>query len=731
MKIIEILIEHASHSLNRPFSYIYNGDKKVEPGFRVLVNFNNQELVGYVLSVKEVASSKEELEEDLGFEISEIQDVLDTAPLLNNELLKLADKICEYYLAPKISVLQTMLPKSLSPKKSALKGPKVSYEQYLVVIDDNEEDLTGKQIEILRYLKEEDKVLKKEIKSPSIISKLIEKGRIKVVYEEKRRLKLPEYQMDTPKELTIDQMKVINDFKNSTKSHYLLQGVTGSGKTEVYLQLAFDFLSKGKSVLMLVPEISLTPMMTKYFLRRFNNKVAILHSELTPAEKYDEYRKIASGEVKIVVGARSAIFAPLKDLGLIILDEEHVESYKQDNAPFYRAREVAIMRCEITGAKLLMGSATPSLETRIRADKGVYQLLRLDKRINNRELPKTTIVNMMDFNNIDRDSYIFSHRLRESISEVLAKKQQVILLLNRRGFSTHVSCRKCGRVYKCPDCGIALTYHKKSNLLKCHHCDHVEVLGDNCPDCGSKYLMKTGFGTERIEEEVNRLFPEAKTLRLDSDSAKIRTKVSQVVTAFGNKEADILIGTQMIAKGHNFPDVTLVGIVLADIGLNMPSFRSSERVFQLITQAIGRSGRKEKVGEAIIQTYEPNHFAITYAARQDFERFYAKELEFRKLQQYPPYTLLCSVNISSKNEDLAVRTIYQISETLKENLGDNATILGPITPYISYNGNTYKRSLLLKFKKSPLVRKELEDILKALSNKSQISININFDPYDF
>jgi primosomal protein N' (replication factor Y) len=732
MKIVEVLIEHASHSLNRPFSYIYNGSKNIVSGVRVLLDFNFQELVGYVLNVKESNKTKEELEEELGFSLSEIKDVIDDSPLLSDELLSLADEISKYYLAPKISVLQAMLPKSLSPRKSSLKAPKIAYDQYLEVKDDAEDDLTAKQIEVLRMIKEEGLVLKKEIKSISIVNKLIEKGKLEIKLKEKRRLKLPEYNMDTPKDLTIDQMKVIDEFNNSSDLYYLLQGVTGSGKTEVYLRLSFEYLSKGKSVLMLVPEISLTPMMMEYFIKRFNNKIAILHSELTPAEKYDEYRKIASGEVKIVVGARSAIFAPLKDLGLIILDEEHVETYKQDTLPFYHAREVAIMRSKLTGAKLIMGSATPSLETRIRADKKIYHLLRLNKRINNKPLPKTTIVNMLDYKNFDRESSIFSYKLRESISNVLAKNQQVILLLNRRGFSTNVTCRKCGKVFKCPDCGIALTYHKKSNMLKCHHCDHIEVLEDNCPDCGSKYLMKTGFGTEKVEEEVKRLFPNVRTLRLDSDSAKIRSKVAKVVTAFGNKEADILIGTQMIAKGHNFPDVTLVGIVLADIGLNMPSYRSSERVFQLVTQAIGRSGRSDKVGEAIIQTYAPSHYAITLAARQDYETFYLKEMGFRKLQKFPPYTLLCSVNIASKNEELAVRTIYQISETLKQNLIDeDVIILGPITPYIPYEGNSYKRSLLIKFKKSDIVKKELEKILASLINKTQISITINFDPYDY
>ena len=679
MKIVNLLIEHANNSLNRPFSYVYKKEKKVEPGFRVLVNFNEQELVGYVLSVADTDKTTEELEEEWGFEVKEIVDVLDKEALLNDELLTLADHVSDYYLAPKISVLQSMLPKSLSPKKSALKGPKIAYDQYLVLLDASEEDLIAKQIEILRLVSEEGRVLKKEVKSPSIIEKLIEKRRIKIELVERRRLKLPKYELDTPKELTEEQKKVITEFLSSDDLIYLLQGVTGSGKTEVYLQLSFEYLKQNKSVLMLVPEISLTPMMTEYFMKRFNNNVAILHSELTPAEKYDEYRKIASGEVKIVIGARSAVFAPIQNLGLIILDEEHVESYKQENVPFYHAREVAMMRAKLNKCKLLMGSATPSLETKAKADSGRYHLLKLTKRVNERPLPKTTIVNMLDYHNIDRDSYIFSHKLRDSISEILAKKEQAILLLNRRGFSTHVSCRKCGHVFKCPDCGIALTYHKKSGMLKCHHCDHIEVLEENCPECGSKYLMKTGFGTERIEEEVNRLFPEARVLRLDSDSAKIRSKVSKVVTSFANKEADILIGTQMIAKGHNFEDVTLVGIVLADIGLNMPSYRSHERVFQLITQAVGRSGRANKKGEAIIQTYAPDHYAITMAARQDFELFYTKEIGLRKIQHFPPFSYLCSVNISSKNEEIAVQTIYQICETLRQKINDNNGITNKLT----------------------------------------------------
>lgn len=731
MKLLQILIEHASHSLDRPFSYAYKGDKKIDVGFRVLVNFNSSELVGYVIECEETSKNIEQLEDELGFEISEIQDILDESPLLNNELLLLADRMSEYYLAPKISVLQTMLPPSLNIRRGALKAPKIAYDKYLKVVDDSEDNLTGKQIEILRLIKQNGEVLKREIKSVSIVDKLIELGRIEVVLKEKRRLKLPDYEIEQPRSLSEEQKLAIDEFNNSDKKIFLLEGVTGSGKTEVYLRLSEQVLSMGKSVIMLVPEISLTPMMTRYFLKRFKDNVAILHSELTPSEKYDEYRKIAKGDAKIVVGARSAIFAPVRNLGLIIMDEEHVESYKQDTLPFYHAREVAIFRSEISGAKFLMGSATPSLETRARAHKNIYHLLKLTKRINNQPLPKTTIVNMLDYTNIDRNSYIFSFKLRQSIEKVLQNKEQAILLINRRGFSTHVSCRNCGYTFKCPTCGIALTYHKSEGLLKCHHCDYVEVVKDNCPECGSKYLMKTGFGTERIEEEVNRLFPEARTLRLDSDSARVRTRVSKIVNAFENKEADILIGTQMIAKGHDFGNVTLVGIVLADIGLNMPNYRSSERAFQLITQAVGRCGRQDKKGEAVIQTYSPNHYAITMAARQNYEVFYSKEMGMRKLQNYPPYCYLCSITLSGRSEEKVIEAIYRVVDDLNSKLNDQAQVLGPITPYISFEQNIYKRSILIKYKNMDLVRDVLKQIISTLKRKSTINIAVNIDPYNF
>ena len=731
MQIVRVLIEYANRTLNRPFSYFYKGSTKIQKGVRVLVNFNHRDVVGYVIDVEETDKTVSEIEEQSGYQLNEIVSIVDQTPLLDEELLALLDEVSSYYLAPKISVLQAMLPPSLSPRRSSLKAPKIAYDQFYEIVDDNEEGLTNKQIELLRFIKQEGRVLKRDIKSKSVAEKLLEADRIKIVKEEKRRLNIPDFEYEEPPALTDDQKAVIKEFNDSNDAVYLLEGVTGSGKTEVYLSLSEQVLKQGKSVLMLVPEISLTPMMVEYFLHRFKDDVAILHSDLTPAEKYDEYRKIAKGECRVVVGVRSAIFAPLKNIGLIILDEEHTESYKQDTLPFYHAREIAIMRGRYNKAKVLLASATPSLESRARGQKGVYHMLYLKKRINNQKLPSTRIVNMLDYNNIDRESYIFSHALRDSLHQVLARNEQAILLINRRGFSTHVNCRSCGHVFKCPTCGIALTYHKSDNMLKCHHCDYVEPYPEVCPECGEKHLLKTGFGTERIQEEVERLFPSARTLRLDSDSAKNKSKIPETIEAFRKKEADILIGTQMIAKGHDFPDVTLVGIVLADIGLSMPSFRSNERAFQLITQAIGRSGRKEKPGLAIIQTYMPSHYAITFAARQDYELFYRKEMEMRKLQFYPPYAYLTSVTVRGRNEETVVENTYHIVDFLNDEFYESAQILGPTTPYIPIDMGFHLRSILIKYRDPEKAHKILEKMIDIFGGNSQFELFINVDPYNF
>lgn len=731
MKIVDVLIERKIQSLNRPFSYVAKDDALIEVGERVLVPFNNKNIVGYVINVTKSDKSIAELEKEFGYKLFEIRKIIDEKPLLTPELILLANEIKNYYLAPYISILQAMLPLSLKPTSSSLKGPKIAYEYFVKIVSDNEDNLTPKQIELLRLVKNNGEVNKKDIKSPSILKKLIDNNHLQIIKKEKKRLVINATKEQKNFVLTNEQNQAIESVLHSKQNVTLLQGITGCGKTEIYLSLAEKVIETGKNVLILVPEISLTPIMVNNVYSRFNEKVAILHSGLTNAERYDEYRKILNKEVNVVVGTRSAVFAPLDNIGLIIIDEEHSESYKQDNLPYYHAREVAIMRSKINNAKVLLGSATPSFESKTKAMKGIYNFVKIDKRINKLKLPETVIVDMSKSMNLSRDSYLFSKPLISAINEALARKEQIILLLNRRGYSTYVSCRKCGHIFKCPNCDIALTYHKNDKMLKCHHCGHVELMSEYCPECGSNYIAYTGFGSEKIVSEVNRLFPSARVLRLDSDVSEVKGNIKKAIDSFSQYEADILVGTQMIAKGHDFPRVTLVGIVLADVGLSLPSFRSSERVFQLITQAIGRSGRSDLSGKAIIQTYLPNHYSILLASKQNYDAFFNYEMRIRHIQQYPPFSFLLSIEVSAKNEEYVILAANDIVNNLNSKLKDEATILGPVAPYIAYQNNTYKRLILIKYKNSDKIKQEINKLLETFKFNNVVNVKINVDPYDF
>ena len=730
MKIIKLLIERSVFSLDRPFTYLYDGFESINVGYRVLVPFNKgKPVIGYIIEIQDSNKSKEEIEKETGFSLSYILQIIDDKPLINDELMELANQISSYYISPLISVLQTMLPSSLKPRRSALKGPKIAYDKYLVALDNDVHKLTAKQFEIYSLIKNSDKVLKREIKSPSIIKKLIEEKYLKEILIEKTRLQLPNVEKEQPKKLNDVQKKAFDSIINTDKTVSLLQGVTGSGKTEVYLALSNYYISQGKSIIMLVPEISLTPVMCSYFLKRFSNNVAILHSELSDGEKYDEYRRIAKGEVKIVVGTRSAIFAPLKNIGLIILDEEHVESYKQENVPCYHAREIAIMRANYNHAKVVLGSATPSLESKARAIKNIYNHVIINKRFNEKELPNTEIIDMSNYANMSRESSIFSVQLINKLKKVIENKEQAILLINKRGYSNSIFCRSCGKVIRCPDCGIPLTYHKNNNILKCHHCDYTMYKPPVCPSCKSKYLSTNGFGTEKIVDELYKLFPNIKVLRLDSDVGQIKNNIAKTLKSFANLEADVLVGTQMIAKGHDFPNVTLVGVVSADIGLSLPTYRSSERVFQLITQAVGRAGRKDKLGSAIIQTFNPNHYAITCSSKQDYEQFFLQEMQIRKQTQYPPYVNLISLDVSALTERYVEEIANSIKDRiLKQNI-ENVTILGPVQPYIAKENGKYHRIIILKTKNNDIIKAFIKDLLNSLKGLSQVNIKVDIDPY--
>lgn len=726
MKVYEVLIEYSTSKLDRLFSYVYDGE--INLLCRVIVPFAHKDICGVVINIIDFQGNELDYKNKTGFELKKIKKVIDKTPLLNEELNNLTKEISEYYYAPRISVFLAMLPPSLKPSLSSQNKPTIAYEQFIKAKDNVDYDnLTLKQADLLMKIINEK--VKKSDCSPSILNQLIKKDKVEIYNVEKQRLNLNKVEKKEKLTLNDEQLICYNSILNDDKDIFLLEGVTGSGKTEVYMQVAEKIIENKQKVIMLVPEISLSYQMVQRFQERFS-RIAILHSKLTPGQRYDEYRRIKNGEVDIVIGARSAIFAPLDNIGLIIIDEEHSETYKQDDQlPFYNALDVAKMRQKYHSLKIVLGSATPSLETKSRALKGLYKQLYLTKRINNLPLPKVQVVDMSDKTNIDKESVLISKPLKEAIQERLNNHEQTMLLVNRRGYSPYVSCRKCGNVMKCPNCQVALTYHYETNRLVCHHCEFNIPMVHECPKCGSNKMFKGGFGTEKIELEIKKLFPNIRTLRLDSDISKKKNATNEVLNKFQNNEADILIGTQIIAKGHDFSNVTLVGIVLADIGLAIPSFRANERTFSLITQAIGRSGRS-KNGEAIIQTYLKNNFVIKTSSKQDYLSFYATEIALRKAMQNPPYTFLALLVVSGNKEEDVIDVIEEVNRYLKSKLENNAILIGPGDMFIKKYQNQYRRKIIIKYKDFSLIKPCLDDLSLFFNKKNNLKLIININPYE-
>ncbi len=540
----------------------------------------------------------------------------------------------------------------------------------------------------------------------------------------------------TPKQLTPEQQRAVEQIdqaitaKNATT--FLLEGVTGSGKTEVYLQAIAHALSQGRSALMLVPEISLTPQMVQRVKERFGKDVAMLHSALSDGERYDEWRRIERKEAKVVVGARSAIFAPLDDLGLIIIDEEHEASYKQEDMPRYQARDVALWRGKYHNCPVVLGSATPDLATRARAQKGVYQQLDLTKRINGSSLPQVTLVDMREAVKT-APAPDFSQVLLDQITERLARKEQVVLMLNRRGYSSFVLCRDCGFVLKCPNCDVSLTLHMDTHSMKCHYCGHEEAIPNRCPSCDSKKIRYYGTGTQKVQAELEKLLPEARILRMDVDTTRKKGAHERLLAKFGAHEADILLGTQMIAKGLDFPEVTLVGVLNADTALSLPDYRSSERTFQLLTQVSGRAGRADKTGQVVIQTYNPEHYAIQLACRQDYEQFFFYEMNLRHLNNYPPYYYTIKITVSAKSEAEAAKESFAIKKGLDQCLSPQALVLGPTPSSILKIKNRFYYQLVIKYKQEPALEKYLQDLLlqSQSGEKKGIMVVIDREPVNF
>lgn len=721
IQIASVVIEYSDDRLDKTFDYLYEGNDDIK-GKRVNVLFNHREVVGYVLDTSFSSLTKEELEEEYGFKLNYISKVIDQESLINNELLEVAKYMSYKYVSPFIASLQVMLPKSLKPK--SVKSSNIKYALGYKYVKD-EEGLTSLQKDVLIKIKEKDIILNKELEcSKSVIDNLMKKGCIeKVNIEEYRTVNIsnnPEYLKEY--KMSKEQEECYNNIINCNDICYLLEGVTGSGKSEVYFNLAKYYYSLGKSVIILVPEIILTSQIAARFKGYFKDELALLHSSLTSGEKYDEYRRIKKGLVKIVIGTRSAIFAPLDNLGLIIIDEEHSESYKQESTPCYDTLDIASFRAKFNDAKIVLGSATPSLESKVRAMKGNYRQLYLSKRINNKKLPEVKIVDMNKENN-----NLFSKELIELIHDRLNKKEQVIILINRRGYAPYLRCKKCGYIFKCGNCDVSMNYHKSDNKIKCHYCGKEEIL-DACPSCNSRFIDKTGVGSQRIEELVKELFSDARVLRMDLDTTKNKDSHLKYVEMIRNNEIDIIVGTQMVAKGLDFPQVTLVAVLNIDSSLNSSDYRAKEKAYQLLVQVLGRAGRSDKEGIALIQTYKPDDEVLIEASTYDYKSFYNRELSYRKRLDYPPFRTIAYLLFSGKNYS----SLYKFAKETKtylENLNEKEfEVLGPSVPYIAKLNDTYRIKLMCKYrdnKKAIEIFKELKE--RNLKN-SQIKISVIVNP---
>ena len=721
----KVIIEYSVKKLDKEFIYMipeYLKDK-LKIGMKVSVSFGSKEVIGFVTDIINNIESQD-------YEIKYISNIVDENLVLNEELMHLGKYLKETTLCSLITAYQTMLPSSLKVKKNTHNYD--LYDEYLKIIDEdkaieykNNNQRKKRQINLIDELLKNKSVNKKGILK-DVFEPLLNEKIINI--EKVKKYRINKTSDNINKVLTNEQETVKKQIEASLNRYetFLLHGVTGSGKTEIYIKLIENVIKNGKSAIVLVPEISLTTQISKRFYETFGSDVAILHSSLSEGEKHDEYIKIASGLVHVVVGTRSAIFAPVKNLGIIIIDEEDAQSYKQDNNPRYHARNIAKFRAKYNNIPLILASATPSLESKARADKHVYTLLTLNKRVGKSILPEITIVNMEE--EMKKRNMIFSDLLSNKINEKLNNQEQIILLLNRRGFSTYITCSNCGYTYKCPSCDITLTYHKTSNNLTCHYCGYKTKKEDRCPKCGEESLNYYGLGTEKLEENIKLKFPSARVLRMDQDTTRTKGAHEKIIEKFKNHEYDILLGTQMISKGLDFPLVTLVGIINADSSLNIPNFRSSENTFSLLCQVAGRSGRSDKNGEVIIQTFNPDNYVINCVKENNYNKFYLYEMNFRKKLKYPPYYYLVSLKVIGTNYDTTIENSKKVKKYLDNNLSNEFLILGPTMANVFKYNNEYRMQIIIKYKKEDNLLKVLKELDNIFIMNKDTRLEIDFDP---
>ncbi len=717
--VCECLVELAHVFFDKTFTYLVPLElsDKIKVGMRVEIPFGKQILEGFVMKISN---------EIPDIELKSVIRLVDTYPVLNDELLNLGKFIKNSTLSSLMSSYQVMLPKALKARKKVMMN--IKKDKYIRINEDIEikdYKLNESQTKIINILKKDEVVPKKLLNmiSQSSVKTLLSKGILLEEEHEVYRLNIKGTQKKDFK-LTDEQSKVFSSIEKSLNKNqiFLLHGVTGSGKTNIYMKVIEEVIKSNKTALFLVPEISLTPQIINRFTSYFD-KIAVLHSKLSDSEKYDEWRKINEGKVNIVIGARSAVFAPLKNIGVIIIDEEHSSSYKQENTPRYNAIDVAKVRSKTHNCPLILGSATPTMESYTRALNGEYKLLTLDKRYNE----MTPEIEVIDMNKEFRKANDYmSNTLIDAIKEVILKKEQVILFLNKRGYSSVITCKNCGNTEKCPNCDIALTYHKSSNMLRCHYCGYATKKENRCKNCHEE-LQEYGVGTEKIEQILNDTIENAKVIRMDVDTTTRKNAHEKIIKAFQNEEYNILLGTQMIAKGLDFDNVTLVGVINADISLNFPDFRSSEVTFSLLNQVSGRAGRKNKKGRVLIQTFNKNHYAIKYSKDNDYKSFYNEEINIRRNLFYPPFCNLCLIKIISKNYEDASKMSVKIGNYLKENI-KNEVILGPSTSNMFKLNNEYRFQIIIKYKDINNIRSHLLKLQKRFYNDNKIRLEIDFNP---
>lgn len=708
--LADVLVEVVAKTTDKTFTYRISKDMKAEVGMRVLVPFGKRNVEGFIVKLYD--------EIKLDYVVKDVIKLIDDKPVLNEEMLELGKYISKKTLSPLTISYQTMLPSALKAREKARINKK-KVKCLRIVKDGN---FTLKQQEVFDYVKKHNNVLKSEVNkiSVSACKTLIKNGYLEEFDKEVYRL-LDDIKEEKKKyTLTNEQENVLKHVVLDKFQPYLLHGVTGSGKTLVYIKLIEKVLKEGKEAILLVPEISLTPQVVEIFKKHFGKVVAILHSALSNGEKYDEWRKIERKEVSIVIGARSAIFAPFTNLGIIIIDEEHSDTYKQENAPRYSAIDIALKRGKNYHIPVILGSATPSVESYTRVKAGIYELLVMKDRVN-KSLPKVYLVDMKD--EFKKGNRVFSELFKEKMQDRISKNEQVLVLLNRRGFSTVVTCKECGFTHKCPNCDIPLTYHKKTNIMKCHYCDYKAPRLLECPKCHSKNINALGMGTEKLESLLKEEFENAKVIRMDQDTTRNKGAHKRIIDEFKSGKYNVLVGTQMIAKGLDFPKVTLVCVVNGDASLNIPDFRSSERTFELLSQVSGRAGRNKLLGEVIIQGFNVNHYSIVCAKENDYESFYDEEMRIRKTLKYPPFYNLCLIKVSGKNYDEVYDEASKIVSYLKNNL--NNIILGPASASMPKVNNIYYVQVIIKFKKTKDILESLKFIKNHYKNKINVDIDLN------